>query len=140
MSASRFVGATVRDCLRRVKEVLGPDAVVISNRAVENGVEIIAMSPEGLDAISQQMRPAEKISATPSSAAVSADPPHNPSMAPLVPAQPPAEEGDYTVTLSSVRQEITSRVSCSRGCSSLVSFCFVSQQLGRCQVSQRSLR
>jgi hypothetical protein len=27
-------------------------------------------------------------------------------MAPLVPAQPPAEEGDYTVTLSSVRQEI----------------------------------
>lgn len=106
MSASRFVGATVRDCLRRVKEVLGPDAVVISNRAVENGVEIIAMSPEGLDAISQQMRPAEKISATPSSAAVSADPPHNPSMAPLVPAQPPAEDGDYTVTLSSVRQEI----------------------------------
>jgi flagellar biosynthesis protein FlhF len=46
MSANRFVGATVRDCLRRVKEVLGPDAVVISNRAVENGVEIIAMSPE----------------------------------------------------------------------------------------------
>lgn len=106
MSVNRFVGATARDCLRRVKEVLGPDAVVISNRAVENGVEIIAMSPESLDAISQQMQPTEKISATPSPASVPADPSHNPSMNPLMPAQPPAEESDYTVTLSSARQVI----------------------------------
>lgn len=106
MSVNRFVGATARDCLRRVKEVLGPDAVVISNRAVENGVEIIAMSPESLDAISQQMQPTEKISATPSPASVPADPSHNPSMNPLMPAQPPAEESDYTVALSSARQVI----------------------------------
>ncbi len=104
MSVNRFVGATARDCLRRVKEVLGPDAVVISNRAVENGVEIIAMSPESLDAISQQTQPTEKISATLSSASVSAAPSHNPSMDPLVSARPSAEESDYTVTLSSARQ------------------------------------
>jgi flagellar biosynthesis protein FlhF len=104
MSANRFVGATARDCLRRVKEVLGPDAVVISNRAVENGVEIIAMLPERLDAISQQMQPTEKMAATPSPASVSADSLHNPSMDPLMSARLPAEESDYTVTLSSVRQ------------------------------------
>ncbi|MDZ4255176.1 MAG: hypothetical protein U1A72_21605 [Sulfuritalea sp.] len=57
MTARRFVGATARDCLRRAKEELGPDAVVISNRAVQNGVEIVAMSPESLDAISHNLRP-----------------------------------------------------------------------------------
>jgi flagellar biosynthesis protein FlhF len=59
MTVRRFVGATARDCLRRAKEVLGADAVVISNRAVEGGVEIVAMSPESLNAISQQLRPVE---------------------------------------------------------------------------------
>jgi flagellar biosynthesis protein FlhF len=58
MTARRFVGATARDCLRRAKEELGPDAVVISNKAVQNGVEIVAMSPESLDAISHNLRPA----------------------------------------------------------------------------------
>jgi flagellar biosynthesis GTPase FlhF len=35
MTVKRFVGATARDCLRRAKEEFGPDAVVISNKAVE---------------------------------------------------------------------------------------------------------
>lgn len=84
MTIKRFVGATARDCLRHAKEVLGPDAVVISNKAVAGGVEIVAMSPESLDAISQNVRPAATASAP---AAAS----H---------ARPPADE-DYTVTLSS---------------------------------------
>ncbi|HEY8856643.1 MAG TPA: flagellar biosynthesis protein FlhF, partial [Rugosibacter sp.] len=102
MTVKRFVGATARDCLRRVKEALGPDAVVISNRAVENGVEIVAMSPESLDAISQQMQPTAKISPTPYSAPLSA----KPSINPLTSSALSAEESDYTVTLSSARQEI----------------------------------
>ncbi len=57
MTVKRFVGATARDCLRRAKEELGPDAVIISNRAVGDGIEIVAMSPESLDAISRQHRP-----------------------------------------------------------------------------------
>lgn len=61
MTVSRFVGATARDCLRQVKEALGPDAVVISNRAVANGVEIVAMSPESLNAISQQVQPSRTV-------------------------------------------------------------------------------
>lgn len=101
MTVNRFVGATARDCLRRVKEALGPDAVVISNRAVENGVEIVAMSPESLDAISQQMQPTAKTPPTPSSAPLSA----KPSINPLPSSALPAEESDYTVTLSSARQE-----------------------------------
>ena len=54
MTVKRFVGATARECLRRVKAELGPDAVVISNKPLGSGVEIVAMTPEGLDAISRQ--------------------------------------------------------------------------------------
>jgi flagellar biosynthesis protein FlhF len=68
---------------------MGPDAVVISNKAVENGVEIVAMSPESLDAISQEVRPASKSSSPP--------PPARPI--------PPTTDDDYTVTLSSARRE-----------------------------------
>lgn len=54
MTVKRFVGATARDCLRKVKEDLGLDAVVVSNKPMENGgVEILAMSPDSLDALSQ---------------------------------------------------------------------------------------
>jgi flagellar biosynthesis protein FlhF len=84
MTVKRFVGATARDCLRRAKEEFGPDAVVISNKAVENGVEIVAMSPESLDAISRQGRPAGIAASSPA---------------------PQQADDDYTVTLSAARRE-----------------------------------
>lgn len=52
MTVKRFVGATARECLRRVKDELGPDAIVVSNKAIDNGVEILAMSADSLDALS----------------------------------------------------------------------------------------
>lgn len=54
MTVKRFYAETARDCLRRVKEELGPDAIVISNRAVEGGIEITAMSSDSLEALSRQ--------------------------------------------------------------------------------------
>jgi flagellar biosynthesis protein FlhF len=51
----RFVASTARDCLRRVKAELGPDAIVVSNRPVEGGVEIMAMTSESFEALSRQM-------------------------------------------------------------------------------------
>jgi flagellar biosynthesis protein FlhF len=84
MSVKRFVGASARECLRRVKEEMGPDAVVISNKPLGNGVEVVAMTPDSLDAISQQAaaRPAAPV---PAAAA----------------RKPGAPDEDYTVTLSS---------------------------------------
>jgi len=89
MTARRFVGATARDCLRRAKEELGPDAVVISNKAVQNGVEIVAMSPESLDAISHNLRPALSAAQAPAAAAPRG-----------------SADDDYTVTLSAARNAI----------------------------------
>ncbi|MCK9284380.1 MAG: flagellar biosynthesis protein FlhF [Rhodocyclaceae bacterium] len=54
MTVKRFTAETARECLRRVKDELGPDAIVVSNRAVEGGVEITAMSADSLDALSRQ--------------------------------------------------------------------------------------
>ena len=42
MKLSRFVGATTRDVLRQVREALGPDALIVSNRLIDSGVEIVA--------------------------------------------------------------------------------------------------
>ena len=54
MTVKRYFAASARDCLRKVKEDLGPDAIVVSNKAVRGGVEITAMSAESLDALSSQ--------------------------------------------------------------------------------------
>lgn len=100
MTVKRFVGASARECLRRVKEELGPDAVVISNKPTENGVEIVAMTPDSLDAISQQAaipRAAPNPVAAPPVAAA------KPTAKPL--AQAVAQDDDYTVSLSSAMRK-----------------------------------
>jgi len=43
MSVAKFTAASGREAMRQVRQALGPDAVVLSNRAVEGGVEIVAM-------------------------------------------------------------------------------------------------
>ncbi|MBL8481364.1 MAG: flagellar biosynthesis protein FlhF, partial [Rhodocyclaceae bacterium] len=48
MMARRFFGATAREALRRVKDELGADAIVLGNRSVEGGVEILAAPPDAL--------------------------------------------------------------------------------------------
>lgn len=52
MTVRRITSPTAREALRRVKEELGPDAIVVSNKAVPGGVEITAMSADSLHALS----------------------------------------------------------------------------------------
>jgi len=42
MKTQRFFALTARDALSQVRESLGPDAIILSNRSVNNGVEILA--------------------------------------------------------------------------------------------------
>ncbi|MGH8777783.1 flagellar biosynthesis protein FlhF [Paraburkholderia sp.] len=52
MNIRKFSGATTRDALRLVREALGPDAVVLSNRTVDDGtVEIVALADSELASI-----------------------------------------------------------------------------------------
>ncbi|WP_431025842.1 flagellar biosynthesis protein FlhF [Halomonas sp. H5] len=44
MSVTRFLGANVREAMRRVRSALGDDALILANRRTEAGVEILAMA------------------------------------------------------------------------------------------------
>ena len=43
MLMKKFLGATAREAMQKMKAELGPDALVISNRKTSGGVEILAM-------------------------------------------------------------------------------------------------
>ncbi|RQR49379.1 flagellar biosynthesis protein FlhF [Burkholderia sp. Bp9125] len=52
MNIRKFTGATSRDALRLVREALGADAVVLSNRTLDDGsVEIVALADAELSSI-----------------------------------------------------------------------------------------
>jgi flagellar biosynthesis protein FlhF len=57
LNIRKFVGANSRDALRLVREALGPDAVVLSNRTMDDGsVEIVALADSDLAAITPKAR------------------------------------------------------------------------------------
>jgi flagellar biosynthesis protein FlhF len=53
MNIKRYFAPTAREALRRVKEELGGDAIVLSNRSVEDGVEITAVTASELPAFQE---------------------------------------------------------------------------------------
>jgi flagellar biosynthesis protein FlhF len=42
MKIKRFTGTDMRQAIRKVRDALGPDAVILSNRTLEDGVEVVA--------------------------------------------------------------------------------------------------
>ncbi|MGV2293567.1 flagellar biosynthesis protein FlhF [Trinickia sp. YCB016] len=57
MNIRKFIGATSRDALRLVREALGADAVVLSNRTMDDGsVEIVALADSELASIAPKAR------------------------------------------------------------------------------------
>ncbi len=51
MNVRKFVASSARDALRKVKELLGPDAIILSNRAIPGGVEIMAVAASDMEMI-----------------------------------------------------------------------------------------
>lgn len=48
MNVKKFIAGSSRDAWRQVREALGPDAVIFSNRNTDDGVEILAMANEDM--------------------------------------------------------------------------------------------
>jgi flagellar biosynthesis protein FlhF len=48
MNVKKFTATTVREALRKVREVLGPDAVILSNRSADGQVEILALASDDM--------------------------------------------------------------------------------------------
>jgi len=53
MNVKRFTARTAREALALVREALGDDAVVLSTRPSPEGVEVLALAPEGMARITQ---------------------------------------------------------------------------------------
>ena len=55
MNVRRFVAENSRAALRQVRETLGGDAIILANRSVDGGVEVLAAAPEAVDALTRRM-------------------------------------------------------------------------------------
>ena len=53
MNVRKFSAATSRDAWRQVREALGPDAVILSNRTINGTIEILALAPEDMSALGE---------------------------------------------------------------------------------------
>jgi len=58
MNIKRFAARTTRDALTLVRQALGVDAVVLSTKPCAEGVEVLAMAPEGMQHIERMASPA----------------------------------------------------------------------------------
>ncbi len=92
MNVKRYFANTAREALRTLKAELGPDAIVLSNRAVEGGVEILALPAEAVGAIEASAQTAARVAAGP------ANMPRSQAM-PARPAED-LDDGDFRISLS----------------------------------------
>jgi flagellar biosynthesis protein FlhF len=55
-AARRFSGASSREALKKIREALGPDALVLSSRKTAAGVELLAAAPQAIERASESGR------------------------------------------------------------------------------------
>ena len=89
----KFYATTTRDALRQVRDALGANAIILSNRQVGGGVEIIAVADLDMANLTSQAEPAIL-----SHAPRPASPPPPPRAAPVPPRQMTLEEASPQLT------------------------------------------
>ena len=101
MNVRKFIAATAREALHKVKELLGPDAIILSNRAIPGGVEIMAVAASEMDLIitapAKESSPPDDYTVHLSSAASSA--PARARVAPPAPAAPRTAQPNRSANL-----------------------------------------
>ncbi|WP_312512302.1 flagellar biosynthesis protein FlhF [Massilia sp.] len=65
MKVKKFTAATSRDALRKVREALGPDAVILSNRPVDGVVEILALDNDDVASLAAPVSDSESAQPAP---------------------------------------------------------------------------
>ncbi|MBV6273161.1 flagellar biosynthesis protein FlhF [Alcaligenaceae bacterium CGII-47] len=103
MNISRFFGATNREVMRQVRLALGPEALIISNKRVNGGVEILATD--------QTSMPSEASATAPANPERPAPAPSRPVARPMSrPAAPPPESPDVVGAIGELRGSLESRI------------------------------
>lgn len=75
-TARKFIATTSREALRLAREALGAEAMVLTNRVLADGVEIVAMAPDEVEQVLEQAAPEAPVAA----------------LAPVAPAAPAVPE------------------------------------------------
>ena len=57
MNVKRFAARTAREALAQVRQAFGEDAVVLSTKPCDDGIEVLAMAPEGIEQIEHLSAP-----------------------------------------------------------------------------------
>jgi len=117
MNVRKFIAANARDALRKVKETLGNDAIILSNRGVPGGVEIMAVAARDM----------AMIVPTPASDSIQQS----------LPNSTPVVDDDYRVLLSSARARVSGATPANVSSPSIPSA--FSQQRSASQVQPRSV-
>jgi flagellar biosynthesis protein FlhF len=93
MKIKRFVAESMREALERVRVEQGPDAVIISNRRIDGGIELITAVDYDETLIEEALKQIRPSSAPPRPAAPAERPApaaHRAAPAPVTPAAPPS--------------------------------------------------
>ncbi|MGN6580028.1 MAG: flagellar biosynthesis protein FlhF [Bordetella sp.] len=117
MKLSRFLGATTRDALRQVRDALGEDALIVSNRIVDGSVEIVATldTPSSLHGDEITREPAAEPAPSTSQPAVTPDYRASSLPAPPASAPPPrlmmrpAMAAAYAAAAAAAKQQLTAQ-------------------------------
>jgi flagellar biosynthesis protein FlhF len=73
MNVKRFTGRTSRDALNLVRQAFGDEAVVLSTKPCADGVEVLAMAPDGLQQIERAAASAPVVNAPAAAASPAED-------------------------------------------------------------------
>lgn len=104
MNVKRYFAPTAREALRALKEELGPEAIVLSNRAVEGGVEIVALPGDAVGALQAAAARAKEGRAA--SPVASPRPPQAAQARSAKQATGPAADEDFRVSLSDLAANV----------------------------------
>jgi flagellar biosynthesis protein FlhF len=96
VNVKRFIARSSREALNQVRMAFGAEAVVLSNKPCEAGVEVLAMAPEGITQIEQaaETAPRQIVSAPPAPAAANKQP--------AAAAQAPVEQDVQRLAMSTL--------------------------------------
>lgn len=112
MKIKRFLAADLRTAFRMVREEHGPDAVILSNRRTEAGVEVVAASHYDLDLLQRTLASAGDDDGIPTSAAATS--PADAMIAAISTRQPGSGSGGDPTRAAGGRTAPTSALTSSR--------------------------
>lgn len=109
MKIKRYFAADMRQAIRRVREEQGPDAVILSNRKVEGGIEIIAAVDYDEELVGQALGHASVQAAPPRTEAPRDYFAATPKGANVAPAKTPRYESESSPTPAPARAAVASK-------------------------------